>query len=320
MHAEQGLTLVEILVAMGLGVLLIFGATQVFDSSREGTQVQNAMASMQDSGRIAMEFISRDLRAADFSGCLQDKSRLQNLLSTSSSNYNAEYHTFYATGGISGVQSASSLTLGGASVANGTSTLAIVGAQPACDGITAIDSSAVDEDDPLVLRASCPIDPGTVLLVSNCYYGDIFVKTNAASDTNIQHTTTAVSGLANASAAFQTTYKSDAQIFEPFVRQYFVAPGSNGNDSLYRRENGQNRELVTNVVNFQVTYGQDSDGDDAADNFAGTFADMSSVVSARIVLTVRSDNLIDGAPLTRTYTSTSSIRNRTVNSEADPDA
>lgn len=316
---HAGFSLVELLVAMGLGVLLMLGVITVFDSTREGSRVQEAMASVQDTGRMAMDFISRDFRNADFSGCVNDKSRVQNLVAGG----NADVNQFFNNGGITGVASASSLTRTNSAgevknVVDGSSTVRIVGAQPACDGITSIDSSAADEDDPLTFRTSCAIDPGTVLLVSNCRFGDIFVKTNAATDTTIEHTTTPVNGVSNTSALFQTTYREEAQVLAPFVREYFLSANSRGGNSLYRLDNGEFQELVPNVENFRVVYGYDTDNpaDGAADSFDDNPPDMAQVVSARIELTVRSNNAINGDAVTRTYTGTSSIRNRLVLSEA----
>jgi len=318
LHHSGGFSLVELLVAMGLGVLLMFGVITVFDSTREGSRVQEAMSSVQDSGRIAMEFITRDFRNADFAGCVNDKSRVQNLVTGG----DATVTSFFTGGGITGTASASSATIADSdgtsySVIDGTSTVRIVGAQPACDGITNIDNSAGDEADPIALRATCPIDPGTVLLVSNCYFGDIFVKTNAATDANIQHTTSAVDGLANSSANFQTTYGNEAQVLQPFVRDYFIADNGRGSNSLYRRDSGEVQELVPNVVDFKITYGSDdADDDGAADVYAMTPADMATVVSARVELTVRSSTELHGNPVERTYTGTSNVRNRVILSEA----
>jgi hypothetical protein len=159
-----------------------------------------------------------------------------------------------------------------------------------------------------------------VLLVSNCYYADLFVKTNAASASTIEHAAVVANGMQNTSANFQTTYKADSQVLVPYVRQYFVAPGSNGNNSLYRWEDGVIRELVINVEDFDITYGEDNDDDGAVDLFTATPADMTLVTSVRASVTVRSQGNVDGAPLTRTYTSTTGIRNRIATSEADPDA
>lgn len=332
----QGFTLIELLVALFLGAVLIFGAIQVFDSSREGARVQNAMASIQDGGRVAMELISRDIRRADSSGCLADKSRIQNILDASTVNYLDDVHPFFNLGatagqsGVTGVESAlgdvitdfNPLTAVSTDldVIDGTSILRVVGAAPACDGINALDNSSLDEDDPLRLRSACEIPEGTVLLVADCQRADIFVKTNpAGAGLVIEHAATAAGGFANTQPTFSKTYKYDAQILVPFVREYFVAQGSNGNNSLYRRDSGRVQELVTNVVDFQVIYGQDSNDNGAADIFAGTFADMSTVVSVRASLTVRSEQAIirepgdvDSRPIIRNYTSTNGIRNRVV--------
>ncbi len=336
-HRNQaGYTIIELLVALLLGAVLLLGAIQVFDSSREGTRVQNAMSSVQDGGRIAIEFISRDIRNADFSGCVTDAALITNNLSPVSAGYVAGVHDFFALGGINGVAEANGMTVDNINpedgavldtfdVIDGTSTISIVGAFPACDGISVLDAAASDEDDPLNLRAACDIDAGTVLLVSDCNQGDIFVKTNPAGGTQIEHTAAPVGGFANLGNTLTETYKADAQILVPFVREYFVAEGSNGNNSLYRRDNGSVRELITNVTDFQVIYGQDSlpalNGDGAADLFADNFADMTRVVSARVSLTVRSDEAlirepgdVDSRPITRTYSSTTGIRNRVVQS------
>ncbi len=333
---QTGYTIIELLVALLLGAVLLLGAIQVFDSSREGARVQNAMSSIQDGGRLAMEFLSRDIRNADFSGCVTDPTLITNNLNPASAAYVAGIHDFFALGGINGVAEANGMTIdnidpeNGAvletyDVIDGTSTISIVGALPACDGISVLDASAADEDDPLNLRAACDIDAGTVLLVSDCNQGDIFVKTNPAGGTQIEHTAAPVGGFSNLGNTFTEIYKADAQILVPFMREYFVAEGSNGNNSLYRRDNGSVRELITNVTDFQVIYGQDSmpalDGDGAADLFGDNFADMTRVVSARVSLTVRSDEALirepgdaESRPITRTYSSTTGIRNRIVQS------
>lgn len=308
--SAQGFSLVELLVAMGLGVLLMLGVVTVFDSSREGSRVQEAMASIQDSGRMALDFLNRDFRNADFAGCVNDKDNVRNLVVGSPVN-------FFTGGGVSGVASTSSMVIDSKDVLDGTSYVRIVGAQPACEGISALDSSASDEDDPLRFRSACSIEKGTVLLVSSCQAGDIFVKTNDAADATIQHTTAPVDGgLRNSTNLFQAIYREESQVLMPFVREYFVADNDRGSTSLYRRDNAITRELVPNVIDFQVVYGTDNTDDGSADLFTSDPADFNLVVSARVELTVRSAGEIDGNPVTRSYSSTSSIRNRLITSEA----
>lgn len=63
---QQGLTLIELLVAMGLGVFLLAGIVQVFVGSRASFDVIRAQSGMQESARFAMSFISQASRQAGY--------------------------------------------------------------------------------------------------------------------------------------------------------------------------------------------------------------------------------------------------------------
>ena len=65
---QKGMALVELLVAMLIGLVLVGGILQIFSSSRQTHRVHEATARMQESGRMALEVISRDVRMADFLG------------------------------------------------------------------------------------------------------------------------------------------------------------------------------------------------------------------------------------------------------------
>jgi type IV pilus assembly protein PilW len=63
---QQGLSLVELMVALVLGLVLMTGVLQVFLSSRQTYSANEAMARMQENGRFALEFISRSARLAGY--------------------------------------------------------------------------------------------------------------------------------------------------------------------------------------------------------------------------------------------------------------
>lgn len=65
---QSGFTLVELLVAMVIGLLVMAGATQLFISSQQSYRFQTALANMQDAGRFALDTVAQELRQADFSG------------------------------------------------------------------------------------------------------------------------------------------------------------------------------------------------------------------------------------------------------------
>jgi len=71
---QKGISLVEVLVAMTLGLVLILGVVQIFASSRQTYQVQDASARLQEDGRYVLTRISQELRMAGMFGCLTQAS------------------------------------------------------------------------------------------------------------------------------------------------------------------------------------------------------------------------------------------------------
>lgn len=63
-HHVRGLTLVELLVAMILGLLVLGACLHFYLSSLRGTQDTLGVARVQESGRLAMELIGNDIRGA----------------------------------------------------------------------------------------------------------------------------------------------------------------------------------------------------------------------------------------------------------------
>lgn len=65
---QRGLSLVELLVAMVLGLLLLAGVIEVVLGSKRSYQSGIALAELQETGRFALEAIAQDLRNAGFTG------------------------------------------------------------------------------------------------------------------------------------------------------------------------------------------------------------------------------------------------------------
>jgi type IV pilus assembly protein PilW len=65
-RAEQkGLTLVEMMIALAIGLVITAVAIQLFLTSQSSLAVQKAMGDMQDSGNFGLEYIARDIRKAN---------------------------------------------------------------------------------------------------------------------------------------------------------------------------------------------------------------------------------------------------------------
>lgn len=74
-RAACGFSLVELMIAMAIGVTLVLGVTQIFLAGRQSFVVQQKTAVLQENARFALSRISRDLRQAGMFGCI-DLARL----------------------------------------------------------------------------------------------------------------------------------------------------------------------------------------------------------------------------------------------------
>lgn len=72
----QGVTLIELMIALLIGSILVLGLVQVFSASRSAYQLSQGIARNQESSRFAIDFLTRDLRMAGHAGCVNDQSLL----------------------------------------------------------------------------------------------------------------------------------------------------------------------------------------------------------------------------------------------------
>ncbi|MDT0198387.1 MULTISPECIES: PilW family protein [unclassified Acinetobacter] len=63
---QAGFTLVELIVALALGLLITAAATQLFLGGIVTTRIQQANAELQDSGVFGLDYIARDIRLANY--------------------------------------------------------------------------------------------------------------------------------------------------------------------------------------------------------------------------------------------------------------
>lgn len=67
---QRGFGLIELMIAMGLGLVLVLGITQVFLGSKRTFVTQQQVAVQQENARFVLTRISRDVRQAGMFGCL----------------------------------------------------------------------------------------------------------------------------------------------------------------------------------------------------------------------------------------------------------
>lgn len=63
---QKGFTLVELMIAVVLGLLLMAGAMSVFMSTKQGYRLENGLSLMQATGRGTMDLLAREVMMAGF--------------------------------------------------------------------------------------------------------------------------------------------------------------------------------------------------------------------------------------------------------------
>ena len=72
--AARGFSLVELMVALLIGLIISIGVVQIFSATRTTYQMDESLARAQENGRFALEFLAQDIRHAGYAGCKRDTS------------------------------------------------------------------------------------------------------------------------------------------------------------------------------------------------------------------------------------------------------
>lgn len=326
---SKGLSLVELMVSLSIGAVILSGAVVVYMDQLQSSRRLSAYAQLQESGRVALDIIERDLRLSGFSGCNAGFVEFNNALQSSPS-------TFQPENGIQGWEASNSKP--GDTLANVSPTTALVTTSSgwATSGANVLGSfNAVPNSDIIrtwggsdfdvpvtyfsasapyvVTTAVADIESGDILLITDCPTIDIVQACGAA--TSGTATTLSLSSGCNPGTSSTKPIKSsasaNARVTKLSGTTYIV---SKHNDtasnppSLFRAELdfsgagvGDFVEVVQGVESMQLLYGENTDGD--SDNSADVYVTANnvknwpSVVSVRVSLLMQSvdDNLTDGA-------------------------
>jgi type IV pilus assembly protein PilW len=287
LRCQRGVTLVELMVALALGLLITVAMLKVYVDASGLYRFNEGLARVQENGRFALEFIRRDARVAGFWGCYSD-APLTNQISATSDAW-LDVAAGHITGtNDDGLNSADSITFRSAT---GSGTLVNTTMTAASDSVS-VDSVAT-------------ITSGMAALISDCDNGDIFQVTGV-SGTSMAH---AAGTNTNTSANLSKTYASGSRVYQAQQSTFCIALGADPSQPSLRRltnptsgqtcaSNGD--ELIEGVENMQILYGEDTDADSEGANGDGTAnryvpigtasLDIDRVVSVRLSLLARSLN------------------------------
>jgi len=270
-----GVTLIELLVALSIGVVLTGIAVAIF-SSAQGTQRKiRALSHIQEEGRLITAVLGRDIRQADSFGCV-DPSRVNTIVAGPGPNI--------AGPPIIGTENS------GAPSVNGSDTITLRGATGFSAGVVADPPGAN-----LRLDNVTGLAVGDVLLITDCrnqqgagLTGDAFRATNVvAANGTVTH---AAAGGANINPPQLSAAYANGTVMRVRQISYRVASGFGGVDTLQRSvDGGPWQDLSPDVHTMQIVYGEDTDADGVANRYlpADLVGNFANVVAVRVQLIVR---------------------------------
>ncbi len=294
-HKQSGLTLIEIMVALTLSLLLLAGMIQVFQSNKQSYRVQDALSRVQENGRFAIDFISRDLRMAGFQGCVS----MEDLPITVIARPPAPN---FSPGNV--------IVAFDAKPANWVPALpatipAVIGTDViTVQGATGTGFTLAGTAD--VINANISIAPtsaftqGDLAFVSDCQTGDIFRVTNNPTGTG-PTTVLTYGNASNFANRLSKEYAQEAEVMMYRSNTYFVR--NTGRQTLLGQPiqalsvidaNLNQSDLLDGIEDMEIDYGEDLNNDGNADwyvdadQLGGGSGNTGNVVAVRINLLVRS--------------------------------
>ncbi len=326
---QSGLTLIELLIAMTLGILLTFGVTEIYINSKQTYRSQDGLARMQENARFALDFIARDVRSSGYVGCSNIKTITPNIIATTP--IIADYTMDTALTGhqnLGGQSWTPSLPSGVNSVVDDTDVITTIsGGQ--CSTPLSTDMTAVSDAVAIATANECGFAQNDVVIIANCGSADIFRITNAPGSSG---------QLNHGDLAFSYITDSASEVLSYNSSTYFIRnDATSGIPSLFVLDNTQSAggnnpiALIEGVENMQIQYGIDTNADNVPEVYANAAAatDWSEVVSVRITLLIRSIEATNApsytfnsggttktyaaGPLRKEFVSTIQIRNRGLN-------
>jgi len=288
---QQGFTLIELMIAMMLGLLLTGALLTMLSQARKSFQQDEVYASMQDESRFAMQEITGDISMAGYIGdilvpeVIVFDTSLTGSLGDDCERSDGETFAYRLTDSSTGIDT----TL------------------MAMDNITA--AEAVDQFGCLL---ASELVPGTDIIavkhlagattaITDLQDGDVVVRYNGTVGSLFVHPI-----VGSVPIPFEDRIYSPAIYF---IRNYTNSPGD-GQPSLCRKilvggvtVNMTTECIASGIENLQVEYGIDSNGDGSVDSYisAPTAAETETTVSVRVFMLGRTLNDDGGYTNDKTY-------------------
>lgn len=269
MVQTRGFSLVELMIAMLLGLFLTAGVLYIFSYNKTTYRVQEGLARVQETGRFLQYYLTRQIRMAGFTGCIGvNNLEVNNLVDSPTEDMALDNEM--AVKGYEGASSSWSpslpTALGGVTVLPGTDVITLRFADPLT---MKLQVPMQNPNNPLVVSNRYGIEGGDIIIVTDCEIADMVMAGGNSNAAAITHTVAN-----NTTNDLSKVYTEEATIAK--FRSYHFYIKDTGRTtitglpihSLYQMDVlGNEEELAEGVEDMQLLYGYDSNSDGTADTY-----------------------------------------------------
>lgn len=331
----SGFSLIELMVALGISLFLIAGIGYVYTGSKQTYRVQDQLSRLQENGRLALEYLARDVRMAGYWGCgtaglnadtqfipptPPDKCTTPKDLLTNTLN-NPTSNGFNFGRYIEGFNDVTSTFSTYPNVKVGTDVIVVRGANPLGIKVTKHSGGNPPGSSDIQVSDASLISDGDVLFVTDCSLAAVFQATNVNQNKNVVHNKGNINGISpgNSTNDLCKDY-TGGEVLKAFSHGYYIGTldasnqaTSTGRPALFRADlNATPVELVPGVENMQINYGIDNNNDYFVDTYmaadqVNTANLWGQVRSVRIdLLLVSTEDTITSSNIKYTFPTTAS--------------
>lgn len=286
--SQRGVSLVELMIAITLGLVLVLGLVQFFVSSKQGYRIQESTGQMQENARFALDYLGREIRMADFWPGVEASAISAipaNLADSTATPCSTAWMLAY-TQPIQGYEGGTKSPLGGCTkslyIAD-SDVIVIRYADPGTRVETATlqapgpgDAEQLDADGPYYLRTQ---------IGRSARLFDYAASTKDAIDALPGDESDAIFNFKYRAAVFYLGNFTSGGVVTPTLYRKNLSSGGVGNAE----------PLVEGIEHVRYAYGLDVDGDGSVDRYAAAAelasADWANVSVVRVGLIVQGDTL-----------------------------
>lgn len=324
-HSSSGYTLVELLIAMLIGLFLIGGVYQVTAINKKTSLINKTQQQTQKDGRFAINHLSHAIKLAKYSGFYSDLSTgVENVLNNPGDE---KWNISQPVRGFNNVSNTDSIA-GVTGFVSGTDVLLLKGMNT--NAVSVISSNVTNTT--LTISANSGFVAGDIVVITDTDQASLFqIETVVNDAVTSTSTLTLVVGGANPGNAslLSNGYNASAEIGKYNLQMYYIKNGQNGFPALYEailitnagQIEVQERELVSNIDNLQIKYGVDTDNNEILDvyNNATAVVDWNQLVSMKLALITCSNEAVVNEKNSFTFDDdrVTFIRDATPSSSAD---